>query len=293
MNKQGIVLQLQNFSLNDGDGIRTTIFLMGCPLRCLWCSNPETWTKEIKFANYEKNKVCCLSCNYQSNDLSISSCPLCKSEVKTVKENESKELGQLMSVDEIVSRIKRQEIFYRFSNGGVTFSGGEPTVQLEFVYEIAEQLFDLGIHMSMETCGYFDFEECKKLLSLLDHIFVDIKCVDDAKHIKYTGVSNKNILKNIVKLKELGLPITIRIPLIEEINTDLNNINSTISFIKENFNNYPINVELLKYHNLGNEKYDALSLGDYKHEFTTPSKEKVQAISQLFIDNGIEIIEYK
>lgn len=293
MNNQGIVLQLQNFSLNDGDGIRTTIFLMGCPLRCWWCSNPETWTKEIKQASYKKTKVYCLDCNYQSNDLNKISCPICDGEIKQIKEIETKELGQLMSVEKIVSKIKRQEIFYRFSNGGVTFSGGEPTVQLEFVYEIAKQLFDLGINMSMETCGYFNFEECEKLLSLLDHIFVDIKCIDEVQHLKYTGISNKNILKNIVKLKELGLPITIRIPLIEEINTDLNNINGTISFIKENFNNYPINVELLKYHNLGNEKYDALNLSDYKYEFTSPSNEKTQSITQLFIDNNIEIIEYK
>lgn len=293
MSLQGTVLQLQNFSLNDGDGIRTTIFLMGCPLRCWWCSNPETWTKDVKVANYEKSKLKCLSCNYISDDLSITSCPICQSEVAKIKIKEPKELGTIMSVEQVVAQIKRQEIFYRFSNGGVTFSGGEPTLQLDFVYEIAKQLFNLGINMSMETCGYFDFDKTKKLLSLLDHIFIDIKSFNDEIHLKYTGVSNKNILKNIVQLKELGLPITIRIPLIEEVNTNLDNINKTINFLNDNFSNYPINVELLKYHNLGNEKYDALNLIDDKHEFTAPSNEKIESIKKMFKDNNIEIIEFK
>ncbi|MDF9867723.1 pyruvate formate lyase activating enzyme [Bacilli bacterium PM5-3] len=290
----GTIVQLQNFSINDGDGIRTTIFLMGCPLRCQWCSNPETWQTTPQNALYKYDYYECKNCGWlQKKADEISSCPNCQSDVSAIIKEKEKILGYEVSVDEIITKIKRQEIFYRFSDGGVTFSGGEPTVQIEFLKELSAKLDKYGIDMWMETCAYFDFDEVKEVLQRLTHIFIDIKCIDEDTHIYYTGISNKLILENIIKIKDLNLPITFRIPSINEVNFTDDNLQKTIDFIKTNFNDYPVDIEFLPYHNLGNEKYQALNLNKHLHEFSAPTKKRIQEVKQLFESNGINTIEYR
>lgn len=286
------IIQLQNFSINDGEGIRTTIFMMGCPLRCKWCSNPETWTTQIKHAKYQRTRYICRECNWTQDSGIVKRCPKCTNLVNKEDYYEIKSLGQEVTIEDVISKIKRQLIFYRFSNGGVTFSGGEPTYQEEELRELVNKLFDLGINMSIETCGYFDFEQVRDILSKLNHIFVDIKHMNDEKHFHYTGVSNKIILGNIIKLKQLNIPITIRVPSIIDVNFTKENLEELLDFLKDNFKAYPLNIEFLPYHNFGKEKYNALEMEEYYHEYQCPNNNEFLEIKSHFEYNGIKTIKY-
>jgi pyruvate formate lyase activating enzyme len=247
-NLYGSFMAPQNFSVNDGDGIRTIIFFAGCPLRCKWCANPEGL--------------------YIDNNLVYK-----------------------YSVEQILKIIERQEIFYRYSGGGVTFSGGEATLQKDMLREMVNKLYDRGINLAIETSGYFEFEEVKDIFKKLDMIFIDLKHMDDMKHKAFTGVSNEKILYNIKKLNEINDNVVVRIPLIEGVNADEENILKTAKYVKANIKNPKI--ELLPYHNFGDEKYDVLGIEKPSREFKIPSVKLVKELNQLIQTSGVEVISYK
>ena len=245
---KGTVLELQKFSVNDGDGIRTVIFLIGCPLRCKWCSNPDAW--EPVSGLYEE-----------------------------------------ISVGGAIRRIERDAVFFRHSGGGVTFSGGEPTVQQNFLRALAKEFYDRGISMWMETCGYFDFEEVKDVLLKMEHIFYDIKYIDKAMHKEYTGRDNDLILKNAARVFGLGIPVTVRVPAVKDITFTEKNLTETARFMRDSLPGAP--VEFLPYHNLGMEKYNALGLKAPPDELAAPGKQEITAAKELFKSYGIESVEYR
>lgn len=242
-------MQLQHFSVNDGEGIRSTIFMAGCPLRCKWCCNPESWSLETN------------------------------------------EYVKKMSVKEIMDEIDRQTIFYRYSQGGITYSGGEATVQLQFLRNMVNIFYDKGIHQSIETCGYFNWIDAKDIFEILDFIFIDIKHFDNDKHRQLTGVDNYKILDNIKAIGRLNKEVVVRIPFIKDINDDEENINNTAKFVYDNIPNGKM--ELLPYHSLGNYKYDTLGLEEYKNIFHIPSKEDIEKAKSIINSYNIEIVEYK
>lgn len=244
----GNFMEPQNFSVNDGDGIRTLIFFAGCPLRCKWCANPEGL--------------------YVDNSMVYK-----------------------YSVDEILNIILRQEIFYRYSNGGVTFSGGEATLQRDILRELIHKLYDKAINLAIETSGYFEFDEVADILKKLDLIFIDLKHMDDVKHKMFTGVSNERILNNIRKLNEVNDNVVVRIPLIEGVNADEENIVETARFVKTAVANPKI--ELLPYHNFGDEKYEALGIEKPSRDFKRPSDEKIQRLKKLIESENVEVVSYK
>lgn len=255
--EEGIIFQLQSLSVNDGEGIRTVIFLSGCPLRCKWCSNPESWEMSPTSVTDESHNI----------------------------------LIKKMSINDVISRIERDEIFYRYSDGGVTFSGGEATVQEEFLRSISKEFYDMGISMWLETCGYFDFETCEDILSRLEHIFLDIKHMDSELHMKYTGVPNELILENAKKLYAMDIPITVRIPLIDKVNSDEENIKRTALFMHEHM---PLSdIEILPYHNLGIVKYKAMGYGDRINRYETPSDKVIRQAYNIFKEYGVSKVEYR
>ena len=255
---EGIILQLQKFSVNDGEGIRTVIFLPGCPLRCKWCANPEAW-----------------DLNACIGGATASLTSLCE---KT-------------SVDKVMGQVERDAVFFRHSGGGVTFSGGEPTVQEGFLRNLVDEFYNRGISMWMETCGYFNFDEVKDILAKMEHVFYDIKCMDSGLHKKFTEVCNTLILENAVKLYVLGVPVTVRIPAIKNVNFKEENLTATAIFMQENLPGAKI--EFLPYHNLAKEKYEKLNLTERFHEFTAPCRQETAAAKALFKKYGIETVEYK
>lgn len=247
-NLYGNFMEPQNFSVNDGDGIRTIVFFAGCPLHCKWCANPEGL--------------------YINNDL-----------------------VHKYSVEQLLKVIERQEIFYRYSGGGVTFSGGEATLQQELLRELVNRLYDKAINLAIETSGYFEFDEVKDILQKLDLIFIDLKHMDDTKHKMFTGVSNVKILNNIKRLNEVNDNIVVRIPLIDGVNADKKNIIETAKFIKANIKNPKM--ELLPYHSFGDEKYDALGIEKPSRDFKTPSVEMIKELKGLIEAEGVEVVSFK
>ena len=246
---KGLIMQLQHFSVNDGDGIRTVIFMAGCPLRCKWCCNPESWSLEIN------------------------------------------EYVDEMSIPEIIDEVDRQIIFYRYSNGGITYSGGEPTYQLNFLENMVDIFYNRGIHQSIETSGYFIWEDVYGVFEKMDFIFVDIKHFNSRRHKQLTGVHNHSILDNIRAMGRLGKDIVIRIPLIKDINDDEGNIADTAEFVYRNIPNGKI--ELLPYHSLGNYKYKSLGLDEYEYSFQTPDEEDIQRVKEIINSYDVQTIEYR
>ena len=238
----GYIFQTQRWSLHDGEGIRTTVFLSGCPLRCSWCHNPESWNGDAVEGT---------------------------------------------SIENLMKIIKRDSVFYRASGGGVTFSGGEPTYQTEVLRELVKNCMFLGISTTIETSGYFNWENNKDIFVMLDFVFLDIKHMNSQIHKKYTGVDNHIILENAKKISDLGKKPIIRIPLIPGVNDDDESIEEISKFILENLDIK--GVEVLPYHNLGEYKYEKLAL-DTQYQFRQPTKEEVEKVEEQIKKYGINII---
>ena len=247
---QVLMAQPQNYSVNDGAGIRTTLFFVGCPLKCKWCANPE-----------------CMVYGVPNTFVDI------------------------YSFEEIMAGLESQKIFYRHSGGGVTFSGGEATMQVEILDKLSSSLYDQGISLTLETSGYFKFEKLKAILERMDLIFMDIKTMDTKLHEKMTGVSNKIILENIIKVSNLTVDLVIRIPVIEGVNASIEEMHSMGAFLRRNLGH--AKVELLPYHSYGLYKYERLGLVANAADFTSPSEEKLIVLSNVLSAYGIEMVSYK
>jgi len=249
---KGIVADIQRSSIHDGPGIRTTVFLKGCPLNCSWCHNPECIKKEPEILFYPEK---CIGCNMCDKG--------CFSGAKVI-------CGKEMTSSEVLAEVMLDKAYYK-NDGGVTFSGGEPMLQKEFVAHLSDLCHDEGINTAIETSMYiFD----SGVLSKMDYIMCDVKIWDDEKHKKYTGVSGEKIRENIKKADKLGIPILIRTPIIPGINDTVDEIKNIKSFVMslENAAGY----ELLPYHPLGEGKRAALGLS--ASEFNIPEKEKMEEL---------------
>ncbi|EGT3679065.1 TPA: glycyl-radical enzyme activating protein [Clostridioides difficile] len=300
MSKKGRVVKVQHFSVNDGDGIRTTIFLEGCKLKCKWCSNPDSWSNIVKLG-VMKDK--CVSCNRcidvcPQNISSLfdrtqinNKCDLCGECIKVCLKDAICIMTEEMSVEEIVEEVEKDFIFFFESNGGITFSGGEPTLQIDFLRELVDIFYDKGINIAIETCGYFDWNKVNDVFEKIDHIFVDIKSMDDNIHKEYTGVSNKIILDNICRLSKLNKSMVIRVPIIYGVNDSEENIRNTALFVKQNV--LGGKMELLPYHKFGIDKYKALGLEDYIYEFDEICNNHMLKLKEIVELTGVKIIEYK
>jgi len=296
----GKVVRIQKFSVNDGDGIRTTVFLEGCPLKCRWCSNPDSWSNIVKLGLSREHCIDCKKCInichknisslFNRNEIN-EKCDLCGECIKHCPQNAISQMTHLMTVDDVINSIEKDLIFYLNSNGGITFSGGEPTYQLEFLRKLVYHFYNKGIHTAIETCGVFDFKKCEDIFQMLDHIFVDIKNMDSNKHKEYTGFGNELILENIMKMAKINKSMVIRIPVIPGFNDDINNITYTSQFVKKNIKSPKI--ELLPYHMFGIDKYKNLGLDDYIHKYEIPSDKTMKKLEEVVKNCGVEVMKYK
>jgi len=234
MNNKALITDIQAFSVHDGPGVRTTVFFKGCPLKCVWCHNPECLSYEKEIMNYPEKCIGCGMCESG-----------CYSGAKVV-------CGKEMTAKEIFDKILLDKPYYG-SDGGVTFSGGEALSYPDILKELITFCKKEGIHTAIETSLYLYNEE---ILSSLDLVMADFKIWNDEMHIKYTGVSNEKIKENFVKLDNLGVPFVVRTPLIPGITDSEENITDIRNFVK-NFKNIK-KYELLDYNPLGNSKAEAL-----------------------------------
>ena len=297
MNVSGQIFQIQNFSLHDGHGIRTVIFFSGCPLRCRWCANPEGMTREPSLAFYKNLCAGCGRCtavcpdhlgiDWENPDIrkNCRSCGACASVCPTGARTL---YGRRITPQELLDELEENLSVFRFSGGGVTLSGGEPTAQPDFFNQVCRLLYDTGIRLAMESSGAFDMPQVMEGLSRMDTIFTDIKCMDEERHIRYTGVSNHPILENIRAYAGLSARIIIRVPVIKGVNADEENIRETARFVRRHLP--AARMELLPYHTLGKSKYQALSLTPPPDCFLTPDEEEMKRLRQLVLSEGVLMV---
>ena len=249
----GIIFDIKEFAVHDGEGLRTTVFFKGCPLRCVWCHNPEGLTNKPQLMIRENSckhcGLCLKPCNHEE-------CKPFKRCIHICPDNLIKVVGEELISEELANRLLKNRDF--LLQGGVTFSGGEPLMQADFLLETINRLQDINI--AIETSGYADSDTFKKVIEKVDYVYMDIKLADENQHIKYTGVSNSLILKNLEILKQLHKPCTIRTPLIPNITDTKENIDA----IKKIIGN--LNHELLPYNEFASVKYDYLGM-DYQKLF--------------------------
>ncbi|SHH95463.1 glycyl-radical enzyme activating protein [Sporanaerobacter acetigenes] len=295
---QGYIFNIQRFSIHDGPGIRTTIFLKGCPLRCWWCHNPEGQILDRELAIFKNRCIGCGGCKniceinaatIKENKVFIErqKCNLCGKCVEVCPGKALEFVGKLVTDEWVINEVEKDAIFYDESNGGATISGGEPLMQFDFLFSIVKGLKKSGIHVAVDTSGYAEWEKIEKLIDEVDLFLYDIKLINDVKHKKYTGVSNKVILDNIEKLLNSGANVIPRIPFIPGINDDLEDIKEFSQFlgklgVKK--------VNILPYHDYGREKYSR-----FGKEYRIPkdlllSDEKKELIEKEFNKKGISII---
>jgi len=249
--------------LNDGPGIRQTIFFKGCPLKCLWCHNPESRTRKIE--SFQESISC---------------------DGKQFIEN--KEIGRRIESAELLELVKKDKVFYDHSNGGVSFSGGEPLLQDDFLLEILKLVKAEDIHTAVDTSGYVHRSKFKKILKFTDLFLYDLKHMDDELHKKYTGVSNKKILENLVFLNEHKKKIYIRYPLIPGYNDDRENLLSLRKFIGRL--TYVEQINILSYHKTGFHKYKKYNLKSDEFKVIEPTNTYVLKIKKFLEEEGMKVV---
>lgn len=262
----GTIFNIQKFSINDGPGIRTTVFMKGCPLNCLWCHNPESKSRKTEIFFDARKCVGCRSCEvcpygchvftdteHIFNREKCIACGKCAAECYT----DALELvGTEKSVEEIIAEVMKDEAFYENSGGGMTLSGGEPMFQFDFTYELLKRAKENGLHTCIETCGFAKREQYEKIADLVDIFLFDYKETDPGKHKEFTGVTNELILENLKKLDEKGCKTVLRCPIIPGLNDTDEHFTGIAKTANSLRNVLEINVE--PYHPLGKGKSEML-----------------------------------
>lgn len=295
-----LVFNIQGYSIQDGPGVRTTIFLKGCPLKCLWCSNPESQTFCGDVLHTRSKCVKCFRCvnlcergaitmpedPYAEDAYPIVNHKLCADCddhpcVKGCYESAFEDVGTLMTVDDLMERIEADAPFFRNSGGGVTLSGGEPLVHAEFCQALFEECKDNYVHTTIETTGYAPWEKIKPVLEYTDLVLYDIKHMDSEVHKDLTGVGNELILENLKKIvAETKASVIVRIPVIPGLNDSDENMHATAAFAREAGVGI---VHILPYHRMGMGKYEGLCRKYHIDEdMESPSDERMEEIQKIF-----------
>jgi pyruvate formate lyase activating enzyme len=285
----GVIFNIQRYSIHDGPGIRTTVFLKGCPLNCWWCQNPESQLREQEMIFWGDRCISCGACSTicPSGAIQIKhgipftekeKCMLCGKCVEKCPALAREMIGEKLTTEEIIKEIEKDLVFYEESGGGVTFSGGEPLGQSEFLEGLLDACREKKIHTAVDTSGYISWEILNKITLKVDLFLYDLKIMDSERHKKYTGVSNKIILENLKELSSVHHYIFIRFPIIPGINDDDQNIREMGEFLSSL---KITQVNLLPYHYIGIDKYKRLGRAYKLVTAQPPSEEKLSEISAI------------
>jgi len=300
-NKSGLIFHIIRGSFVDGYGVRTTVFLKGCPLRCIWCCNPEGQQgyPEIMFTASECDGCgrCLQICPTNAIQLNTKSggdkskidrelCTNCEECIEVCYTGALDCFGKYYTVDELFDMIKKDEQFYRASGGGVTIGGGEPTFQPLFTYALLRKCRENYIHTAVDTCGYTPMSEGFKILEEADLLLFDLKNIDPKEHLRNTGVSNEPILANLKRLDAMRKVIIIRIPIIPGYTDSAQNIKSIAEFLSRLKS--VERVDLLAYHEYGGVKYGQLGR-ECKLHIQPPAEEQINAIKATFERYGLNV----
>ena len=293
-----LVTNIQGYSIHDGPGIRTVVFLKGCGLECQWCSNPEC-ISPVPEVGFIKNL--CTKCGkcaevcpdgaliYEEGELPridrerCSGCGACSS-VCSYKAIVL--YGEQMNADEVFDAVNRDKMFYHTSGGGVTVSGGEALMQPQFVCDMFEKCRRADIHTCVETSGYIAESALRQVLPYTDLVLYDLKHLNSEKHRQYTGKPNDLILSNAKIVAASGVETLFRMPLIPKVNDDMQNIKMTAKFLHELGNN-TLRIELIPYHRLGKGKYESLDMEFHLSEILSPEPNEIESVKNEFANYHI------
>lgn len=277
---KGTIFNIQRFCVNDGPGIRTTVFLKGCPLKCIWCHNPESQSEKAEIMFYKDKCVNCGRCavvcgnGCHSFDNGVHkferiNCVKCFACTQTGCEALEK-VGREITTDKVIDEVLKDKIFYDNSGGGITLSGGEPLCQFDFSLEILKKAKENKLHTAMETCGFTSVDRIKEISKYVDLFLFDYKETNSELHKKYTGIGNEAILRNLSLLNDMGKRIILRCPIIPGCNDRKEHFEGIYN-VANKFENV-LHIELEPYHPLGENKYTSLGVEGYR--FSPPSEEK-------------------
>lgn len=296
MHTTGVIFDIKGFAIHDGPGIRTTVFLKGCPLRCAWCHNPESQSAKPVLAQFKNNCIGCGKCltrcphgALSRGDDSIvidrARCVGCGTCTQTCYAEALVLRGQTMTVEEVLAEVMKDKPFYDNSGGGMTLSGGEPLFQPEFAIALLKAAKAEGLHTCLDTCGYVPWEALAEARRYVDLVLYDLKSTDPRRHRQHTGRNNQRILENLRALTSDGVAVKLRMPLVPGFNDRREDIEAAAMFIEGLTTPPPL--EILPYHKLGEGKYEALGIdGGFQAE--PPPRADVEALAEIARHHGVE-----
>jgi len=260
---KGLIFDIKKYAVHDGPGIRQTIFFKGCPLDCWWCHNPES-------------RLC-------SEEVILEKKPL-----DGLVFTGEKTIGKWMTVEEVMEIIEKEIVFFDESEGGVTFSGGEPLQQFDFLRALLKACREKDIHTTLDTTGFCNEEKFRKLIGEVDLFLFDLKLMDDVQHKKYTGISNRVILKNLISLVEAGEEVILRLPVVPGITNTRENLEALKKFI-EPLNFSTRKISLLPYHDFGKEKYEKFNMVNRLNGIKPLDKKELNQLKEEFEEIGYQV----
>lgn len=295
--EKAVVTNIQGYSIHDGPGIRTVVFFKGCPLRCIWCANPENLSAKPQ-VGFLKN-LCrdCARCAKHCPKNAIvpgtgiyridrSMCDDCGSCVEGCYYDALVRYGETMTSQEVYQKVRRDKMFYDSSGGGVTVSGGEPMGHSEFIFELFSLCGEEKINTCIETCGFAPRAAFERVLPVTDIFYFDLKLMDGEAHRRYTGRDNELILENARLVVQSGKKVLFRQPLIPGINDSVENIAATAEFMK-GLGPGGMEIQLMPYHRAGQTKYDALGLKYETAELNVMTAQELESVKERYIAHGV------
>ncbi len=280
----GLVFNVQRFSLHDGPGLRSTVFMKGCPLSCRWCHNPESQSPHQAFIRMRHRCMSCGRCSEAELARAVVTGRTLE-DVAACPTGALQAVGQAIEPTELVKTLLRDRIFFDESGGGVTFSGGEPLMQAAFIIASLQLLQSEGVHTALDTCGFARWQDLREAALHADLVLFDLKLMDETRHKNATGVSNQLILKNLQSLSGLHDQIWIRVAVIPGVNDDDANLDATAGFLQS----LPgiRRVDLLPYHATGEAKFARVGMDYSLHGTPTPSNDRLEALAARMRARGL------
>ncbi|MGO8759048.1 MAG: glycyl-radical enzyme activating protein [Terracidiphilus sp.] len=290
----GLVFNIMRFSLHDGPGIRTTVFLKGCPLRCRWCHNPESQSSEPEILYFGGRCIrcgdCVLACPHGALDAQLNNhpeqCLHCGECVEACPSTARQLVGRWMTVEKVLAEALKDEVFYEESGGGITISGGEPLQQADFVVALLAACKARRFHTVLDTCGFAAPDVLRQVSEHVDLFFYDLKLMNSEKHLSLTGVNNDLILQNLAMLAKGGSAIRVRVPILPGFNNDYENLDALSQYLS------PLGIreiDLLPYHELGSGKYRRMNLSGDMEGAVPPTTAEMETIAARLRRDGFHV----